>query len=97
LFIVGCEYDILCNEARDFAEKMAKAEGDTQRKELGNGRVGWESGNVTWEELKGLGHGFNQLRNHQAEPEVKKLWTERTEEMHANVAKWLFKEIYGDN
>jgi acetyl esterase/lipase len=96
LFILGCEYDILCNEARDFAEKMAKAEGDTQKKELGNGRVGWESGNITWEELKGLEHGFNQLRNHQSKPEVKKVWTERTEEMHANVAKWLFKEIYGE-
>lgn len=94
LFIMGCEYDLLCTEAREMAEKMAGAEGAQEKKELGEGRVGWQSGNVTWEELKGVEHGFNARKMRESDPKIKKLWNEKTDEMHANVAKWLFKEVY---
>jgi acetyl esterase/lipase len=94
LFIMGCEYDLLCTEAREMADKMADAEGGKERKELGEGRVGWQCGNVTWEELKGMEHGFNQRKMQESDQKLLKLWTEKTEEMHANVAKWLFQEVY---
>ena len=95
LFIIGCEYDLLCAEAREMAERLAKAEGSTTtKKELGQGRTGWRCGNITWEELKGVEHGFNQRRLYEQNAELRKLWESKTEEMHAHVAEWLFREVY---
>ena len=95
LFIIGCEYDVLCAEAREMAEQLAKAEGNTAtKKELGQGRTGWQCGTVTWEELKGVEHGFNQRRLYVRNTELRKLWEFKTEEMHAHVAEWLFREVY---
>lgn len=94
LFILGCEYDLLCTEAKEMAEKMAEAEGGKEKKELGDGRVGWQCGNVLWEEVKGVEHGFNQRKAQESNKETLKLWEQKTEELHANVSKWLFKEVY---
>jgi acetyl esterase/lipase len=95
LFIIGCEYDMLCAEAREMAERLAKVEDSTATKEpLGQGRTGWKCGNVTWEELKGMEHGFNQRRLYVRNEEVRKLWESKTEEMHTHVAEWLFREVY---
>ena len=95
LFIIGCEYDLLCAEASEMAERLAEAEGNTAtKKELGQGRTGWQCGNITWEELKGLEHGFNQRRLAERNVEIRKLWEDKTEEMHAYVAEWLFREVY---
>jgi acetyl esterase/lipase len=94
LFILGCEYDILFGEARDAAERYAETEpAGTKRIPLDGGRIGWNCGNVTWEELKGLEHGYNQ-RWETARGELKNLWKKRAEEIHDEVAKWLFKEVY---
>lgn len=95
LFIMGCEYDLLCAEAREMAERLAKAEGSTAiKKELGQGRTGWQCGNVTWEELKGVEHSFNHRKQYERNAELRKLWESKTEEMHAHVVEWLFKEVY---
>ncbi|KIW08796.1 uncharacterized protein PV09_00730 [Verruconis gallopava] len=95
LFLMGCEYDILCAEARDAAAKYAEQEeaGGAKKMPLGEGRVGWTCGNVVWEELKGLEHGYNQRWPTQRGP-LREVWKQRTEEIHDNVAKWLFKEVY---
>jgi acetyl esterase/lipase len=99
LYIIGCEYDLLCPEAKDFAVKMAEAEavesGSTKR-ELDGGRTGWQCGNVTWEELKGLEHGFNQRFGHEPNKQRRTEWQTRTQAMHDGVAEWLFKEVYSD-
>jgi len=96
LYILGCEYDMLCAEAREMAEKMANSEEAKQKEELGNGRDGWQCGSITWEEIKGVQHGFNQIKNFERNPEVKKILTEKTDQMFENIAKWLFKEVYGE-
>jgi acetyl esterase/lipase len=95
LFILGCEYDILFSEARDAAEKYAEQEVDGPRKvPLEQGRTGWTCGYVTWEELKGLEHGYNQRWSLQ-KVEIGAEWKRRTEEIHDRVAEWLFQEVYG--
>jgi len=96
LYILGCEYDMLCTEAREMAEKLADVEETKQKKELGNGRVGWQCGSVTWEELRGVEHGFDQRGTFERGAE-KKLWKEKTEETFANVSKWLFEEVYSES
>ena len=94
LFILGCEYDILFGEARDAAEKYAELEpAGTRKVPLENGRTGWKCGNVVWEELKGLEHGYNQ-RWEREPPATKELWRKRTHEIHAEVANWLKQEVY---
>lgn len=94
LLIMGCEYDILFSEARDAAEKYAESEPmGTKRVGLGQGRTGWACGDVVWEELKGVEHGFNQRGDLQS-GEKKVEWARRSEEVHGRVAEWLFKEVY---
>ena len=83
LLILGCEYDMLCSEAQEMAEELAKDEpGD--RKELEGGRIGWEKGRIRWEFAKGMEHGFNLSPKHQTE----------MEKMQEGIAEWLFREVY---
>jgi len=89
--VMGCEYDILCTEARDAAEKWA---GEGEKRDLGGGRIGWQSSDVTWEELGGLEHGYNQRWATERDKVVKEEWKKRTVEVHAKVAEWLFREVY---
>jgi acetyl esterase/lipase len=97
LYLIGCEWDLLCTEAEETAELYATAEQKAGRGEKiameGGSRVGWTCGNVTWEKLLGLEHGFNH-RAMQERGEVKELWQRRAREMHDNVVEWLFREVY---
>jgi acetyl esterase/lipase len=97
LFLLGCEYDVLCAEARDAAEKYAEQEAAGSKKvTLDQGRTGWTCGNVTWEELKGLEHGYNQRWEFEGK-ELGAQWKRRTEEILAKVAEWLYREVYSPN
>jgi acetyl esterase/lipase len=90
IFIIGCEYDMLCPEAEDMAEDLALHE-DGERAPLGEGRVGWRKGNVQWELIEGVIHGFNQVPAAGKEGEMRR---EKTKQMHAGVAAWLKSEVY---
>jgi acetyl esterase/lipase len=97
IYIIGCEYDLLCAEARELALKITELDSrrpNFTKEELGDGRVGWTSNTVTWEELKGLEHGFNQRYPSERNKECRELWKKSTEQMHTNIASWLFKEVY---
>ena len=97
LYFIGCEYDLLCAEARDMATKIADLEssdGTVAKQELPADRTGWQCGKVTWEELKGLEHGFNQRYTFERNKILQSEWRERSGEMHAKIAEWLFKEVY---
>ena len=88
--ILGCEYDVLCKEAEVMAENLAKNE-TGQKVPLDDGRVGWTKGNIRWELVKDVKHGFNSTRTKGAEEEKR---IERTKKMHAGIAKWLKEEVY---
>jgi len=45
IYIIGCEYDMLCPEAEDMAEDLAPTR-EGERVPLGEGRVGWRKGNL---------------------------------------------------
>ena len=97
VYLLGCERDLLCTEAEETAEAYAEAErkagGVGRRVEIGGGRVGWTEGNVTWEKLMGLEHGFNQ-RMMTVRGKEKEFWRRSMLEMHKNVVEWLFREVY---
>ena len=98
VYVIGVEYDLLCGEAEETAEAYALADRDAgavtgHRVELGEGRVGWREGNITWEKLLGLEHAFNQ-RMDLVRGARKKMWMAKTIEMHKNVAEWLFREVF---
>ncbi|CAD6578800.1 MAG: hypothetical protein CYPHOPRED_000676 [Cyphobasidiales sp. Tagirdzhanova-0007] len=89
LCLIGCEYDMLCGEARDMAEQLAEGE-------MGERRTyadAWEQGGVRWELLPGVEHGFNMVPAGK-DPEVLAEKRRRTEKMHQSVADWLFREVY---
>jgi acetyl esterase/lipase len=88
--LLGCEFDMLCNEAEAMAEDLATGE-KGEKQPLSEGRVGWTKGNVRWELIEGAKHGFNQTP-----PEWDKegLNGARTEKMHASIAAWLREHVY---
>ena len=90
IYIIGCEYDMLCPEAEDMAEDLALHE-EGERVPLGEGRVGWRKGNLQWELIEGVIHGFNQVPARGTEGEMRR---RKTKAMHAGVAEWLKTEVY---
>jgi acetyl esterase/lipase len=91
LCFFGCEFDMLCQEAEDMAEKLAESEkGEKIPLEKGSG---WEKGNVRWEMIMGQEHGFDHR------PIVSNTVKETVErkvamEMHDTAASWLFQKVY---
>lgn len=92
MFFLGCEYDLLCQEAHDMAEKWAEAE--SGEKSTAQNGDSWEKGGIKWELLRGCEHGFNQTPpNNEEDAKVKRA---KQEAMHESVAKWLFEQVYSD-
>lgn len=88
--ILGCEYDVLCPEAEEMTEDLAAHE-NGEKVPLGEGRDGWTKGNIRWEKIPGMGHGFNQTPAKGDDARVKR---EKTVEMHEGIANWLKKEVF---
>ncbi|KAK0638033.1 Neutral cholesterol ester hydrolase 1 [Lasiodiplodia hormozganensis] len=87
--LIGCELDMLCDEAERMAEKLAAEEGEGVKR--AEGEAGWRTKNVRWEKVLRQPHGFNQFVNF---GETKRVAKRRTEQMHAEVAKWLHEEVF---
>lgn len=93
LCLVGCEEDTLCDEAERMAEGLAAGEGEGERRvdsDSGEG-CAWRTRNVRWEKVMGQPHGFNQMVFF---GEKRGVARRRTELMHAEVARWLFEEVF---
>ena len=87
--LIGCEYDILCKEAEDLAERLAGEE-EGQKTEMAGGTI-WEQGGVRWEKVMGWEHGFDHLPK-KGDREVQRLKT--IEDVFGRAADWLFREVY---
>ncbi|OJD28648.1 alpha beta hydrolase fold protein [Diplodia corticola] len=87
--LIGCELDMLCDEAERMAEQLAAEEGEGSK--MPEGESGWRTRNVRWEKVLAQPHGFNQMV---AIGEKRSSARRRTEKMHAEVAKWLFEEVF---
>jgi acetyl esterase/lipase len=90
VFIIGCEWDMLCPEAEEMAEDLATHE-EGEKTPLAAGRDGWKKGNLQWELIPETEHGFNQMRKKGPEGVV---YQGKSKAMHAGVAEWLKREVY---
>lgn len=89
--MIGCEYDLLREEAEDMANMIAEKEvGEKTSLKVGEG---WEKGNVRWEKILGEEHGFNQKMKF-FDQAAEKARIQRSHEMYDDVAKWLFRKVY---
>jgi acetyl esterase/lipase len=87
--IVGVELDLMCMDAERMAERLAS---------VGSGnRIGtdikWEQNGVRWEKVLGHEHGFDQFPAFGTKRFVSR---RRAQELRDDVAKWLFREVYGN-
>ena len=96
LYLIGCEYDLLCKEAEDMAKRMAELEeGEVKviEEEKGMGE-GWEKGRIRWRKLSGVEHGFNQRQLAMRDKKEKGILKQKTDDMHAKVAEWLKEKAF---
>ena len=84
IFMVGAEYDLLCNEAKNMIMNLAEL-GDAERE---GGNWEFERGTYRWRMARGVEHGYTQSFGPAAGGELP---AQRREETYAEVGDWLFK------
>jgi acetyl esterase/lipase len=87
-YIIGCQQDLLHEEARCMAEFLA---GDGNRTPTSSG---WRTNDVVWESIRGQAHAFNNnkpLRSSRAQEEER---LSQTEQLHKRLAEWLREDIF---
>jgi acetyl esterase/lipase len=96
IYLVGAEYDMLCYEARQMAESLAKhSAAGCERTSIPTlpDKDGWQQGGVRWECARGKQHAFTHI--------VKRGRKERDrvrfcKEMYSRVGYWLTEEVYNE-
>jgi len=87
IYIVGAEYDMLSNEARQTIFDLASL--DKLEKE--DGFYGFEKDTYKWKLVRGIRHGFTHDLMDNPGAEVVAMNKKRTAEMLEDVGAWLFK------
>lgn len=89
LCFIGCEYDLLCGEAKRMAEKLARTESGDKV----DTASGWEKGNIKWIHVEKVEHGFNQMVT--KDPELIKHNRASAEQMHQDATDWVYRHVFG--
>ncbi|CAG8976086.1 hypothetical protein HYALB_00002364 [Hymenoscyphus albidus] len=89
IFIIGCEYDMLCRNAKVMAENFANARGDGKR--MGKDDA-WEKNGIKWELILGEEHAFDMVLGRGEA--IKARRQRRRIEMYDGAAEWLFREVW---
>jgi acetyl esterase/lipase len=89
IFLLGAEFDVLCNEAEQTALRYAGAEEDRTRK---GDPYDWTIGNIKWRKIPGVQHGFNFIK--EKDPESEKRRLEITQTAYKWSAEWLKEEVF---
>ncbi|KAI9682353.1 MAG: hypothetical protein M1817_000407 [Caeruleum heppii] len=84
VYLVGAEFDMLCSEARDMAERLA-------RRKPGALEDQWEDHGIRWELAKGLQHGFTHVK---ASGKVEMRRKEFVTGLWDRVGKWLLLDCF---
>ena len=83
IFMLGCEHDVLCYEAKVMAEKLADLAASPKKPNAG----GWQAGDVRWTLVKGQSHAFDHLAK-KARKEEETRMRDR-DSMYQEIAEWL--------
>ena len=88
IFLLGCEHDMICHEAKVMAEKLIDAA--ASRKE--QTADGWRAGGVRWTLVKGQTHGFDHFPKKVREEEETRM--RERDSKYQGIAQWL-REVFG--
>ena len=81
VWLIGVEYDLLCAEAGDMAERLAEGAEKVETK------GGWRAGGVRWDCVPGQTHGFDQFGTRGRKYESQRL-AQKTQ-LYLAMADWL--------
>jgi acetyl esterase/lipase len=93
VYLVGAEYDMLCYEAQQMAESLAKfSHMDCERTTIPTLPVGdgWRQGGITWECARGRDHAFTHITKH-GKKEKERL--RFCQEMYKRLGTWLQEDV----
>lgn len=94
LFLLGCEYDMLCHDAWSMAEELAEKQGLARKNDGRGGDQSWESGALRWRRIMGVEHGFNLMVPTKKGDEAT-LYRDKADDVAADVADWLRRVAFG--
>lgn len=87
IFLLGCEHDMLCYEAKVMAEKLIEAAA-LQGKQALDGR---QTGSVRWTLVEGQPHAFDHFATRLRDEEVTRVRDK--DSMYQDIAQWL-KDVF---
>lgn len=96
VYLLGAEYDMLCNDAWTMAEELAEKEGAPKTEDRRAGDHGWECGTIRWKRVIGVEHGFNILIQPKTESEHA-LDKYKMEACQADVVEWLHRVAFASS
>jgi hypothetical protein len=94
IYLVGAEYDMLCYEPRQLAERLADPE--VERTSIGgvSPEDGWKQGGVRWECARGRFHAFTHVAEWGKQKEEERLRV--VDDLYNRVGAWLKDEVWAD-
>ena len=93
IFILGCQYDMLCHDAWTMAEELAERQKLPKEEDMRCGDEVWESGNLRWRRVMGVQHGFN-LMAQQQKGDDRAMYERKAEDCQDDVAEWLHRVAF---
>ncbi|KAE8445374.1 hypothetical protein EG329_013496 [Mollisiaceae sp. DMI_Dod_QoI] len=94
VYLIGAEYDMLCNEAQQMAQSLAKNSA-AESKRIGIATLpqgyGWQQGGIRWECARGKKHAFTHITKH-GEKEVERM--KFCQGMYSRVGWWLKEDVW---
>lgn len=94
VYLVGAEYDMLCSEAEQMAEALAKYTATAEcRSSISTlpDQDGWRQGGVSWECARGRDHAFTHIAKHGVK-EIERV--KFCKEMYSRVGHWLKEDVW---
>ncbi|KAI9871825.1 MAG: hypothetical protein M1823_008334 [Watsoniomyces obsoletus] len=91
MFFVGAEYDYLCTEASNMAEKLA-GRGETKEPvDVAKLEEKWDENGIKWKMYRGQQHGFTHTT---ASGEAEKLRKKATDDCFTEMGRWLQEDVW---
>jgi len=88
IFLLGCEHDMLCHEAKVMVEKLIDATA-FKSEQASDGR---QTGSVSWTLVTGQAHAFDHFPKRLGDEEVKRV--RDRDSMYQDIVQWL-KDVFG--
>jgi acetyl esterase/lipase len=92
VYLVGAEYDCLCHEGNQLAERLVDPEADRTSIPDVSLEDGWKQGGIRWECVRGRFHAFTHVAEWSREKENARL--KAVDQLYSRVGEWLKEEVW---